>query len=263
MRCLLAAARLICISMEADETRLTAVPRIVAIETSSRIGSVAVASGGRLLAQRQFSKAMRHAVELMPAIRDLVQDQGWKPDQIDQIYVSAGPGSFTGVRIAITIARAMEQAIGCKLVSVPTVDVLAANAPAEVLNLAVILDAKRGQVYAAVYQRDAGSGVLQRQLGPLLTDPAALLARIPRPLHILGEGIAYHRPAIASAGGEIMEVNELLWQPQAAMVHKQGLALAKAGTFTDRGALLPIYLRKAEAEEVWEKKHGVASAERI
>ena len=259
MRCLLSGARIIFEMMEVSETTNPAPPRIVAIETSSRVGSVAVACGEQILGQRQFSKAMRHAVELMPTIRDLARAQGWKPSEIDQIYVSAGPGSFTGVRIAITIARAMQQAIGCQLISVPTVDVLAANAPREVVNLAVIMDAKRGQVYAASYQRDVASGELRRTAGPLLTDPAPLLADAPRPLHILGEGIEYHRTVIAATHGVVMELDNSLWQPQAVMVHHVGLALARAGNFTQRNALLPVYLRKAEAQEVWEKKHGSES----
>lgn len=245
--------------MEKSDPSIASAARIVAIETSSRIGSVAVACGGRILGQRQFSKAMRHAVELMPAIRDLVREQGWKPREIDEVYVSAGPGSFTGVRIAIAIARALQQAIGCRLISVPTVDVLAANAPEQVKHLAVLLDAKRGQVYAARYERDAASGVWHRVQGPLLADPTAFLSQEPHPLYILGEGIDYHRAAIAAAGGEIRELDKMLWQPHAVMVHKLGLALAQAGAFTNRDALLPIYLRKAEAEEVWEKRHGVTS----
>ncbi|MGC9259271.1 MAG: tRNA (adenosine(37)-N6)-threonylcarbamoyltransferase complex dimerization subunit type 1 TsaB [Phycisphaerae bacterium] len=244
--------------MKGDAT-ITRPPRIVAIETSSRIGEVAVARGREVLGRRQFSKAMRHAVELMPAIRDLTQAQGWKPSDIDAVYVSAGPGSFTGIRIAITIARALQQAIGCQLVSVPTVDVLAANAPSEVEHLAVIMDAKRGQIYAARYQRVVESGELRRTLGPVLTDPADFLAQAPRALHIMGEGIDYHRPVIAAAAGVIIELDKSLWQPQAVMVHRIGLTLANAGVFTQRDALLPIYLRKAEAEEVWEKKHAITS----
>ncbi len=246
--------------MEVTKSNLSSAPRIVAIETSSRVGTVAVAHGPRILGQRQFSKAMRHAVELMPAIRDLTRDQGWKPTDIDHLYVSAGPGSFTGVRIAITIARALEQALGCRLVSVPTVDVLAANAPPDVLNLVVMLDAKRDQIYAARYQREVASGELHRTAGPLLTDPAEFLAQSPRPLHLLGEGIDFHRAAIAGATGQVIELDTALWQPQATMVHRLGLALADHGAFTPRDALLPIYLRKPEAQEVWEKKHGVSSA---
>ena len=258
-RCLILSGGIILATMEISESTVPSSPRIVAIETSSRIGSVAVACGELVLGQRQFSKAMRHAVELMPAIRDLAREQGWKPGDIDQVYVSAGPGSFTGVRIAIAIARALQQALGCQLISVPTVDVLAANAPVEVNDLVVLMDAKRGQIYAARYQRDATSAMLRRVDGPLLTDPRAFLSQEPHPLYILGEGIDYHREAIAAASGKIIELDKMLWQPQAVMVHKLGWALAKAGAFTEREALLPIYLRKAEAEEVWEKKHGVTS----
>src|SRR5271163_3350540 len=171
----------------------TDAPRNVALETSSRIGSVAVGAGATLLAERQFSSTMRHAVEMMPTLAELVKGQGWKPGDIQQVYVSVGPGSFTGVRIAVTAARALNQAIGCKLVAVPTVDVLAANAPTDIENLGVILDAKRGQVYAARYNRNA-SGVLERTAGPMLCDPREFVADSPRPLHLIGEGIDYHRP---------------------------------------------------------------------
>jgi tRNA threonylcarbamoyladenosine biosynthesis protein TsaB len=233
-----------------DQTTTT--PRIVAIETSSRLGAVAVGVGTTLLAEKQFSGAMRHAAELMPVLAELVHLQGWKPDQIQQVYVSIGPGSFTGVRIAITVARALQQALGCKLVGVPTVDVIAANAPAEVENLAVILDAKRGQVYAARYRRNS-NGILERTAGPLLGDPRQFVADSPRPLHLTGEGIDYHRPALFTDAAGVVELDKEFWRPRAAAVHQLGWTLAQTGKFTPRDALLPIYLRKPEAEEVWEK----------
>ncbi|HTV48626.1 MAG TPA: tRNA (adenosine(37)-N6)-threonylcarbamoyltransferase complex dimerization subunit type 1 TsaB [Phycisphaerae bacterium] len=234
----------------------TDAPRSVALETSSRIGAVAVGAGAVLLAQRQFSSTMRHAVELMPTLADLVKEQGWKPADIQQVYVSVGPGSFTGVRIAVTAARALNQALGCKLVAVPTVDILAANAPVEAENLGVILDAKRGQVYAARYRRNS-AGELQRTAGPMLGDPREFVADSPRPLHLIGEGIDYHRPALFTGVADVIEVDKSLWTPQAAQVHRLGWQLAQAGKFTLREELLPIYLRKPEAQEVWEKKHGM------
>ena len=84
----------------------------------------------------------RHATELMPAIRDLTAQHGWRPEQIDELYLSLGPGSFTGLRIAVAIARALQQAIGCRLVGVPTLDVIAANAPTSFAIVVPILDAK-------------------------------------------------------------------------------------------------------------------------
>src|SRR5208337_5216929 len=94
-------------------------PRGIAIETSSRHGSVAISHGSHLLQIVDLPVGNRHATELMPAIAALTKGAGWQPEEIDQVYLSLGPGSFTGLRIAIAIARAMHQAIGCKLVGVP------------------------------------------------------------------------------------------------------------------------------------------------
>ena len=81
--------------------------RIIAVETSGRIGSVAVGLDDCLLAQRQFSGALQHSKELMPTIDRIVADQSWRPSDIDELYVSAGPGSFTGIRIAVTLAKTL------------------------------------------------------------------------------------------------------------------------------------------------------------
>ena len=248
--------------------------RIVAIETSSRVGSVAVARGPKLLAERRFSQSMRHAVELMPGIADLTREQGWKPTDIQQIYVSIGPGSFTGVRIAIAIARAISQCTGAGLIAVPTLDVLAANAPADTSHLAVILDAKRGQVYAGRYGRQSagapgstaiglGPANLYSAAGPVLTDPADFVRSSPHPLLILGEGIPYHHEALVVGGlgrGSVHLAAEDLWQPAASQVHAIGWQRALAGRFTPLEEFLPIYIRKAEAEEVLEKKQALLAA---
>src|SRR4051812_10051197 len=121
----------------------SAAPRIVAIETSGRHGSVVVAEGERVVGERVLSPELRHAVELMPAIDELTRAAGWSPDSIEQVYLSLGPGSFTGLRIAVAIARGMAQAIGVKIVGVPSLDVIAHNAPAEYPVVVPILDAKR------------------------------------------------------------------------------------------------------------------------
>ena len=253
---------------------------IVAIETSSRIGSVAVACGPRVLAVREFSQSMRHAVELMPGIAELTSHQGWKPTDIDQVYVSVGPGSFTGVRIAIAMARAISQGVGARLVAVPTLDVLAANAPQGTVNLVVLLDAKRGQVYAARYTADDGAIVgsnnkvagqaigparLRCTTGPVLCDPAEFVRDSPKPLLLLGEGINYHRAALVAGGLDghfVCEAASELCQPAARQVHALGWRLASVGQFTPLEKLLPIYIRKPEAQEVWEKKQAACATGR-
>jgi len=238
--------------------------RIVAIETSSRQGSVAVAEGAQLLEVRQLPAGNRHATELMPAIKALTDSQGWRPEQIEHIYLSLGPGSFTGLRIAIAIARAMAQAIGCKIVGVPSLDVIAHNAPVEFQFVVPLLDAKRGQVFAARYQRDP-SGELARIVEPTLVDPAAFIGETLSlaqggSIALLGEGLEYHRTAIASiTASNLSELDRPLWPPRAETVHRLGWIAASNGYFSDPQTLLPTYIRLPEAEEVWRKKHGLSS----
>jgi tRNA threonylcarbamoyl adenosine modification protein YeaZ len=146
---------------------------ILALETSGRMGSVAIAQEKQLLGESAFSGPMRHSAEVFPAIVDLLGQFGKKPNQIEQVYISAGPGSFTGLRIAVTIAKTMALANGAKIVAIDTLDCIAAN----VINLtatesspklktqnsklktnerlAVILDAKRSQFFIAVYEQSA------------------------------------------------------------------------------------------------------------
>jgi len=137
-------------------------PLILAVESSGRMGAVAIATGSRILSERYFSAPMRHSMEVFQATEDLLRAIGRKANEIGHIYISAGPGSFTGLRIATTMAKIMSLAGGVKIAAVDTLDVIAANcseyktndgtAPAKT---ASILDAKRGEFFTAVYQRAA------------------------------------------------------------------------------------------------------------
>jgi tRNA threonylcarbamoyladenosine biosynthesis protein TsaB len=221
---------------------------------------------------------MRHAVELMPAIEALTRGQGWAPRDLDHVYLSLGPGSFTGLRIAVAIARALAQAAGCRIVGVPTLDVLAQNAPPEFPVVVPILDAKRGQVFAARYERalpvapaGAAPPPLVRVTDPALVDPQSFLeeaaarartlagAGRPPAVAVLGEGVDYYRPAIHAVPAAV-ELDHTLWPGRAIEVYRLGLARAAAGHFSDPAALLPLYIRLPEAEEVYRKKHGLPLA---
>ena len=249
-----------------------ATTRIVAIETSGRIGSVAVALGPKLLAERIFSEPMGHAAELMPAMRDLCHEQGWRGGDIQEVHLAIGPGSFTGLRIAVSVAKALHLATGCRIVAVPTVDVLAYNAHAMGLHVMVLLDAKRGKVYAARYtptvpkiaggaSGGASVGNLLRTSGPELADPAQYITQSPKPLALLGEGIDYHRAAISPLlGHDVVELDRTFWPGSAAAVHALGWPLAQRRCYAAVHELTPIYIRPPEAQEVWERRHAAAAA---
>src|SRR5437764_519733 len=107
------------------------VARAIAIETSSRIGSLAASDGERVLAEEQFEHGLQHAAQVVPILDRLCRAQGWSPRDVEHLYISAGPGSFTGLRIGVTLAKTMALTTGVKLVAVPSVRVLAENAPAD------------------------------------------------------------------------------------------------------------------------------------
>ncbi|HVP09935.1 MAG TPA: tRNA (adenosine(37)-N6)-threonylcarbamoyltransferase complex dimerization subunit type 1 TsaB [Phycisphaerae bacterium] len=229
---------------------------IIAIETSGRRGSVALAKGPRLLGEGEFATQVEHARELLPALDSLCRDHSLAPAEIRQCYVSIGPGSFTGLRVAATFARHLALATGARLCAVPTLDVIVENClglDAPPANVAVILDAKREQVFAALFR--FADGAYCRLIDPQLIRPIDLLAGAPRPIAAIGEGITYHKEAVQAGGAEILDSS--LWWPRAASVHKLGWQLAREGLFTSPQRLVPCYIRRPEAEELWEKREGL------
>jgi tRNA threonylcarbamoyladenosine biosynthesis protein TsaB len=221
--------------------------RALAIETSSRLGSVALAEDGTTLAQDAFPHGLEHAARMIPAIDALCRQLHWTGRDIREIYVSAGPGSFTGLRIGITLAKTLAWTTGAKLVAVPSVRVLADNAPAEAKNIVIVLDAKRGQIFSASFARrgDDWVALLPAQLCTL----RQMLAQSPRPVHLLGEGIPFHRQFIADSESEVHITDESLWRPRASTVARLGWRMARNGEFTDAISLSPTYIRRPEAEE--------------
>lgn len=242
-------------------------PIVLAIETSSRIGSVAIATGEKILAEKNFSGPMKHSVEIFPVIDDLLDGFSRKPKQIEQIYISIGPGSFTGLRIATTIAKAMHLANAAKIVAVNTFDVIAAN----VINLtaeqtvrasshepqttsrekiATVLDAKRGQFFIAVYTQNTSDGTWKKILPDSLMTASQFLAQFSckeEPIRLLGDGLLYYKDKFKANGVSFFD--EKYWSPRAKNVHLLGWEMASIDQFSDPLTLTPNYLRRPQAEE--------------
>jgi tRNA threonylcarbamoyladenosine biosynthesis protein TsaB len=225
--------------------------RALAIETSGRVGSVALVEDGQVLAEDQFPHGLQHAAEMIPRIDRLCRERGWLPGDLRELYVSAGPGSFTGLRIGITLAKTLAFATGAKIVAVPSVRVLARNAPAEASELIVVLDAKREQIFTSRFRREGAQW--EEQEPAHLDDLASMLARSPRPVYLVGDGIPQHRWFIPLDAAGIFLTPPEVWRPRAAAVAAEGVAVAAAGVFIEPDHLQPIYLRKPEAEEKWEQ----------
>lgn|GEM_PF-211247 len=227
--------------------------KALAIETSGRVGSVAAVRNGQVLQEISFPHGLGHAAGIVRLLNELCIAQGWRPRELSELYISIGPGSFTGLRIAVTLAKSVALAVGLKVVAVPSVRVLAMNAPPEARHVLIVLDARRGQAYCARFERvDDGSATFGQVW--LETRPAhvealdSALADCPRPIYLLGEGIDYHRQRIVADAGIVITPAES-WRARAGAVAALGWEMGRAGQFTEAQELAPLYLRLPEAQE--------------
>jgi tRNA threonylcarbamoyladenosine biosynthesis protein TsaB len=219
----------------------------LALETSGRIGSVAIAKDGVVITERSYPHGLQHASALVPLIDQLCQEYGLTPADLEEIYVSVGPGSFTGLRVGVTLAKSLAFATGARLVAVPSVQVLAENAPKSASTVAIVLDAKRGQIFTATYARNADGALIERAPARLAR-LATVIEESPRPLHLLGDGIPFHRGSIP-IDEQVIVTNDATWRPTATVVSKIGAAMAARGEFANVFTIKPTYVRLPEAEE--------------
>jgi tRNA threonylcarbamoyladenosine biosynthesis protein TsaB len=202
--------------------------RILAFDTATRATAVAVcetrdargAGAGAGAGPREArddppaGRRPNHMTRLMPLIVDLLDEAGWSWTDIERIAVGVGPGTFTGLRIGISTARALARSLSCPLVGVSTLQSLALNldraAPdAEPDAVVAVLDARRWEAFAAAWSVERGAtGSGQATLGRELlapralapTDLAALLPQLGKRPLVLGEGAIEFREILLSAG---------------------------------------------------------------
>jgi tRNA threonylcarbamoyladenosine biosynthesis protein TsaB len=218
---------------------------ILAIETATATGSIALGEEERLVDVVPLDQAQRHGVELMPAIDRICQDYSIQPPDLRAVCVSIGPGSFTGLRIGVTTAKMLAHTTGCALVAVPTLDVIARNAPARYANVAVMLNAKRGQAFTGIYQQDE-SGMRCIVEHSLMT-PDQVLAQTGRPLVLLGDSAVQRLGPEPGEGVQWLDASLAI--PRAEVVLSLGRDLLGEGRCVDPVQLTPLYVRLPEAEE--------------
>lgn len=222
-------------------------------------GSIALGLNGDVLSVERFDTGASHAAQLMSRLSDAAGRLGLDPLNLGEVHVSAGPGSFTGLRIAGATARMLALATGAHLTRVDTLQVIAHNALCDVrppARLAVMLDAKRGNVYVGLYEyRPDGDPPGYAPLtAPVETAPQVFLAGVPCDTSVIGAGAMMYRHVIESSGFDILP--ESLFRPQAQVVLSLGHAMAQRGMTTPARDFVPIYVRRPEAEERWEQRHA-------
>ena len=235
-------------------------PRIVAVETTVRRGGIVLSVGGQVIVSQPLAVDRDYAADLLPAVEAACRRAGWTPGQIEQVYVSIGPGSFTGTRIGVTFAKTLALAVKAKAVAVPTFEAISLNAlevSSPPANLVVLMDARGGQVFAEVFRLRVDANEYETVRPGALVYLTDILGNLPHPVAALGEGVAVHKKALLEAG--VLLLPEELSTARAEMVHRVGWRMAQHGQFSDIDALIPVYYRlPTPVEKLAAKEKGHA-----
>lgn len=226
---------------------------ILGIETSTKTGSVAVASEDGVIAQYSLNIEVTHSERLMAAVDRVLKDTGLAIADMGAYAVAIGPGSFTGLRIGLAAVKGLALVTGKPIAAVPTLQALAANLPFAGHPVCPLLDARKSEVYAALYRCDG------RAPAALMAEAVLSLSRLSERITertiFTGEASRLFRPDIEKIFGErALFAPHSATLPSAATIAELGLALVKSGRQADPDSLTPMYIRRPEAEVAWEKR---------
>ncbi len=211
---------------------------ILAVDTSTDICSVAVLKDGEVLGERSLRVRTGHSGTILNLIDDVLGSSGLNKKEINLIATGIGPGSFTGIRIGISTAKGLAAALNCKVKGVCTLDAVAANAPETGKHVMPVLDARKGEIFCALYDKD------RKRLSPQVNiEPAQVKDMITGPTLFIGNAIALYDNVFSSSLGSLYQAaGKDLWYPRAAVIGR--LALDTAFAVND---INPVYIRASDA----------------
>ena len=231
--------------------------RILAIESSSLVASVAIVEDGVTLAEYTANFKMTHSQTLLPMIDSMVGLFGIDLATIDAIAVSGGPGSFTGLRIGSATAKGLGLALNKPLIHVPTVDGTAYNLYGAKGLICPIMDARRNQVYTGIYRFEQEFEVVMEQDAMDIAELIEKLNSMGERVIFLGDGVPVHENKIR----ELMTVPfdfapAHMNRQRAASIATLGAVYFAEGKIQTAEEHGPDYLRKSQAEREREEREA-------
>lgn len=230
--------------------------RILAIDSSSMVATVAVTTDGILNAEYTINHKKTHSQTLLPMIDEICKTIELDMDSIDAIAISGGPGSYTGLRIGSATAKGFGLALNKPIINVPTMDALAYNMFSSQYIICPMMDARRGQVYTGIYRFDGTEMITIKEQCIIMIDELIYeLDKIGMPVMFLGDGVDTQKETIEMKMG-----SEHYYAP-ASMNRQKASALAslaeiyyKDGKYENAGDHKPEYLRLSQAERELKEK---------
>jgi len=215
--------------------------KVLAFDTSTKKGSVALTDGEKLIAECQQDLDIRHTEQLLPSIDKILNENSWKIGDIEGIAVSIGPGSFTGLRIGLATAKAFAGANNIPLIGVSSLEALACNAQPSEYPVVAILDARRKEVFASLVK------VLDEQA----ISPENLCDTLKKlgPLTLVGDGAIFYKDIFQEKlGKQAHFLPDDQMNIHARWIAHLALPKLKNGEGSDWEGLSPNYLRLSDAE---------------
>ncbi len=214
--------------------------KLLAYDTSSEVLSAAIFDGAKKIAEFESPSFTRHSSVLVPSLEKLLKDHHMTLNQIDVLAVGLGPGSFTGLRVGITAAKIFSYVCRIKLIGISSLEAMAMGESGFEGEIAVILDAKKEKLYAAIFeiQHDKFKTVQN----PCLVGIDALLIAVKKPRLFIGDGVKIHRDQILKTNRcQIAEAAEIV-TPKASHIAERAMDLVKKKKWSDPFCLEPSYL---------------------
>ncbi|ONI38490.1 tRNA (adenosine(37)-N6)-threonylcarbamoyltransferase complex dimerization subunit type 1 TsaB [Candidatus Epulonipiscium fishelsonii] len=231
---------------------------IIAIDASGLAGSVSAIKEGNLLGEYYICNELTHAQTIMPMLEDLKRILNLNLGEVKAIAVTSGPGSFTGLRIGVTTAKALALSLEVPIIGVPTLDVLANGVPFTDYLICPIMDARRNQVYTALYKWN------ETELEQLVEYQAididiiiGIIEQFDMNVIFVGDGVDVYKSHIKN----ILKDSAKFMPSFLKMQHSSVLAylankLYKEGQVEDADSFTPLYIRKSQAERELEEREN-------
>lgn len=228
--------------------------RVLAIDTSSNVATVAVMEDELLLGEYILNHKKTHSQKIMPMIEQLLSDLELTVQDIDIFAAAVGPGSFTGLRIGVAAVKALAHATGKRVVSVGTLEALAYNVPYAEHIIVPIMDARRNNVFTASYIWDDGFKEIGEPEGITIEECVESCVDFLDTIFI-GDGVAPHKDYIKEKlGTHAIFPHGAVMNSRASSVAALAMEKAKRGETQSYLEMKPYYIKKSQAEKELEER---------
>jgi len=231
--------------------------KILAIDAATQVCSVSLSDGDRILGECMLRGGNNHSELLLKLVDDVLTYTHINPEVLDFIAVTSGPGSFTGLRVGISMAQGLAFSLGKSLIGVSTLDVLASQALMFSQDICPMIDARKNQVYTCLY-RVSHVNRIEKVEQETVIEPEKWISNIKAPTVFLGSGVDTYRDIIKARLDNCLILSDYHGMPRASTVARIAQDLYTGKRSTGFEECIPMYIRPPDAEKMYSQKVKVS-----